>query len=453
MSEGDRYWVQERTLQGTAGHAYTLRVVDGTSLERRTEAYFDLRVAAGFDSPPDVDVSGRARFDIDDTRGLQRVEGREQLRVATAQGLPVLDSATEFRFEFLRSEPASAPSELASWPARDATSILASARLEAQLLEQRIAGLDGETLLATLAAPAYRNGSAEEARFLWRATGLLERDPKLSRKLLAMARGEGFSPEQRARAVDLLTSVGHEEAQAVLREAFVDPGALVEGDVTTRHLYQRLGLLERPDAATAQMVAEHYRQFRADGDLEAQLTSAYSLGAMVASLSEGDDAARGLAADFNAMLVDDLRRGGDATVVSHRVAALGNARRVENVSIFSDLASHESGPVRARVAEALGKLESEAPPEALIELLGDADPVVQRSAVRASAPDGRVYRELAAEASAGGVAPLNVRPILDLVKRGRAEHPEATERLLDALIDRGIEDDRDRELAYQLRER
>jgi HEAT repeat protein len=132
------------------------------------------------------------------------------------------------------------------------------------------------------------------------------------------------------------------------------------------------------------------------------------------------------------------------------VSALGNARLAENVALFSELAQHESARVRRHVAQALGKAETDAPPDALLALMGDPDPVVQRTAVRGATPDDSVYRQLAQDVSAGRVPQLNVRPILDLVKEGRSGHRESTSALLGALLAQEIHDDKDRELALLL---
>jgi len=125
----------------------------------------------------------------------------------------------------------------------------------------------------------------------------------------------------------------------------------------------------------------------------------------------------------------------------------------QHLGAFDGLATHEDARVRARVADALGKLPGDAPPDALVGLLGDEDAIVQRGAVRAASPDERVYLQLAEKAMTGGLADLNVRPVLDLVKHGRSEHRAVTDELLDALIESGIEDDGDRQLAYTLRAR
>jgi hypothetical protein len=450
VANGDTYWAQEGTLQGKAAHVYRVRAGSETTLERQTVGYFDLRIAQLMSTEPAVETSGRARFTIDATSLLQSAEGEERLVVRTELGTTLVSSDTTFRFDWLRTEPATAPTAVADWTRRGATSALASAKTRERLLAQRVAGLDRKAMLATLRDPG-EVGGPRAADFMWRATGLLELEPKAAWDLLPIARGDDASPRQRARALDLLTNVGHAEAQAVLRAALADADALAGGDRATRHLYQRLGLLDQPEPETAALVAEHYARFRAEGAIEAELTSAYSLGAITARLSRGDDAARALADGYNDRLVADLRADADPLTLQHRVTALGSTRRADNVPLFGELASHGDGAVRSRVATALGAAETTTPPDALLQLLGDEDSVVQRSAVRAASPDTQVYAALELEAAAGRIAGLNVRPVLDLVKAGRASHPAETAALLDVLIEAGIPDDLDRQVAYGLR--
>ena len=219
-----------------------------------------------------------------------------------------------------------------------------------------------------------------------------------------------------------------------------------------RHLYQRLGMLEQPNGQTAQMVADHYSTFQAGNNRSAELTSAYSLGAIVHRLSNASEEERQLAKIYNDMLVSALWRSEGAEILSHRVAALGNTRRKENVAIFSDFAEHQSGQVRRRVAAALGKIESTDPPHALLQLIADTDGVVQRTAIRSVRPHAEVYAEIVDAAEQGNLSALNHRAVLDLVKGGRTTHRLETDQVLDVLLARGIEDDQNRELAYQLKE-
>ncbi len=451
VAEGGRWFAQERDMQGMAARSYRLDSSDAPRIERRTEAYFEVRLAEGLRQPPTVDASGDASYSIDPDGRLRQAEGKDLLFVQTASGHSILQADASFALDWLRDEPASAI-DLAGWLGRGPASIAASANTRAELLDQQIGDLDVPKMLGTLRSPRFRPGSRDEGHFIWQATGLLERDPKASWKLLAMARGENASKEQQARALDLLSSVGHDEAQAVMRDALKGIAQSTGQDGHARMLYQRLSLLDEPNAETARFVAEDYAALRGSGDIEAELTTAYSLGAIVEQLARGDETARELASEYNALLVDDLRSSSDPDAIAHRVSAVGNARLAENVPLLSDLATHQHGMVRERVAHALGKVEGDAPPAALVELIGDADQMVQRVAVRSAKPHDAVYDRLAAEAMTGPIEPLNVRPVLDLVKAGRQSHRTETTRILEAMIDQGIADDKDRAVAYRLLE-
>ena len=448
---GQSYDAQDKGLHGTADNEYTLRSEDEKQfvLERTTHAYMDVRNAAGLQRPPVVKAMGNATFTIGKEERLRHVQGVEKLAASTAAGVSILTSETSFSLEWLREEKASRGVDFSQLMARAPTSARVGPNVRAKLLDNRIAGLDMQTLLSILQKPHAGPNPSDQARFLWRATGLLEKSPEESWQLLRLY--PDASPEVRARIIDLLASVGHETAQAVMREALGDPDALGKGDVAMHHLYQRLGLLEEPTPETAQMVAEHYRRFRSTGELDSEITTAYTLGAIVAGLSQEDDDQRALADAYNNELADGVRRASNPRELAHRVTALGNTRRTDNLGLLSDVARHESPQVRQRVARAVAKAGFSEPPDVLLDLLSDEEPAVQRDAIRGAWPNESVYYELASEISSNGVTSLNVRPILDLVKHGRQTHRVSTTELLDVLIDHGIRDDKDRELAYMLR--
>ncbi len=454
LSAGATYRVEEAGLQGTARQGYVVRSGDGPDerlrLERSTEALEDVRAASGLREPPVVSVAGSASAVIARSGRLARVAGEEQLDVRSRSGVPVLSSNTSFRFEWLREE-AVAPSGLAK-PIRRATDqMFVSAATDARLLDQRIDGLDAETLTSMLRTYGSGGHLSDMERFLWRATGLLEKRPDASRELLAIYRSPGATPALRALVMDLLASSGHAQAQTAMRAALGDGSLLVSGDAEDRRLYQRVGLLDHPTRETAEMVAHHYHELRGRDDVEARLTTAYALGAVIRGLRSGDDDARALAAAYGAELARDLRATRDPVELAHMVTAVANTRDESNMGVLADLAEHPSREVRSRVAHALGRVASR-PPDALLGLLADEDRGVQRTAVRAAPLHEETYRALTLNTALGLVAEPSVRPILDLVRKGRASHRADTDALLDALIERGIRDDQERELAFMLRE-
>ncbi|MEM9176016.1 MAG: HEAT repeat domain-containing protein [Myxococcota bacterium] len=449
------WWAQEKTTQGVAGFRYAARSLPGKDqdllLERALQAYVDLRVARDLEERPRVDAAGTARFTIGRDHGLREARGDESLRVVRDEGGELLRAEKRFALVWQRAESVDATPRSASWTPRAPDSILSSAKVREALLDQRIDGLTAEELVAEVAQPSTRTGSEAQARFAWRATALLEKDPALAWSLFDAASGKGVPASARALALDLLASAGHAEAQAVLRRVFQNASDLESDQASDRHLYQRLSLLEQPELATAEMVARHYQTHGAPGDENARFTAAYSLGAITNRLAEADDPeARAAALRFHRLLADGVDPGADPAVLAHEIAALGATRLTANLDLLSPFAAHESATVRRSTANALARVPSADPPPALIDLLRDGDQGVQRNAVRGAAPHAEVYREVADASATGQLDPLNVRPVLDLVRRGRASFPGETTALLESLIAAGIPDDLDRELAHRL---
>jgi hypothetical protein len=92
-------------------------------------------------------------------------------------------------------------------------------------LEQRIDGLTAAQLLADLARLGDGGRMPEHTRWLWRATGLLLRDPGLADRLVALVENGQVIGRGRLLIADLLASVGHEQAQAALTRRSRAPGA------------------------------------------------------------------------------------------------------------------------------------------------------------------------------------------------------------------------------------
>ena len=85
--DDEGYRRESETMHGTAKHLYLTQGVNPLVLERRTETYFDLRIAKGLAERPEVQAGGSTRFEFGDDGTLRRLGGEERLSVATAAGL------------------------------------------------------------------------------------------------------------------------------------------------------------------------------------------------------------------------------------------------------------------------------------------------------------------------------------------------------------------------------
>jgi hypothetical protein len=253
---------------------------------------------------------------------------------------------------------------------------LAGAGAEArdQALAERTAGMTTASMLADIAAFANGGVMPDHTRWLWRATGVLARDPKAAAALLAAYRGGGAGEKARALILDLLASSGRPEAQAALREALLDKTTRAAHDRAL--LVQRASFVSAPERATIETVATLFREGRRDPAL--RTASAFALGATAGAVAANGD--RTTASSVTRELAEAI----DGAAPAERpllVRALGNAGLAEDRARVTEYASDPSPEMRAAAASALRKMDETT--TTLIALLGDPSPEVQRAAMGA----------------------------------------------------------------------
>ncbi len=454
----DSWFASEPGIAGVASQVYDVRrrgERDSTWIfGRRTTALHNLRAAQGMAMLPTVDTSGATEIALTPEGVLERVEGREQFSATTKSGVHFWSSQTTYAFTRIDVTTGSVPPKVAGMLRRRSNNIPESSDTARTLLENQA---DGLTLAAlTQSLKTYGNGGRfpDHERFLWRSVGLLKLHPEYATALLPIYRNPNASNTMRALVLDILASTGGPEAQAVMREVLVDVDALTVATPEYRQLYQRLGFLQSPTTETVSMVVDHYEELRATDTLPEnsgpRLTTAYSLGALAGKLSEGDEAGRERAAELHAMLVEDIEATSEPSVLHHLVTAPGNTKDADSVDVLEGLSSHDSSKVRISVARAFGKTPTDVPNGALLDLVGDPDVIVQRTAIRSLSPHDSVFATLLSLVEQERIARTNIRAVLSLVQKGRSEFRGPTTRLLEAMVRAGIENGADREAAYRL---
>lgn len=236
-------------------------------------------------------------------------------------------------------------------------------------------------------------------RWLWRATGLLTLRPELCDQFDALFQDPYLNHTVRAMILDLLTNVGHAQAQAALRRLLATDAARQGPGAAA--LYQRLALLDAPDAATLDLAESRF-----DTDEgPSRGPAAVVLGAVAGQRHRSGDLEGARRA--NEKLVSALRAAGEPGERAALVLGLGNAGLEENVATLRALAEDEDSGVRGAVATALRKTATPEAEALLLDLLTDADPQVQldasESLARQSVSD-LTLRAVEARAASGAIA-------------------------------------------------
>lgn len=245
------------------------------------------------------------------------------------------------------------------------------------LLDQQAAGLTMSELAAALTLA--RDGDVPgKSRFLWRANGLLTRDPDACDELARMFRQKGMSDKQRALILDLLAGTGTPQAQAAMRDALASADAKSSKAYPT--LVQRFSFVQHPDRESTDFIEAAYRDATARGDASARYATAYSLGATANHLSKDGDAtgADGIADE----LKHDLERARDPNERAQLLAALGAASRPQDVATIGALARDPDADVRRAAAGALHDDDTPAGLAILLGLVADRAPAVQQAALQ-----------------------------------------------------------------------
>jgi HEAT repeat protein len=218
---------------------------------------------------------------------------------------------------------------------------------------------------------------AAHTRFMWRATGLLRKEPKLAAELAKIALSAGANDKTRALVLDILASVGHGDAQAAMRTVLSSPALAKSGSRPV--LLQRLSLLDAPEPATVDTLWDAYREGKQKNWGDLQYASAHALAAASGSASaQGDEHA---AKQLVRRLSSEIGAAETPEAKSTMLSALANAKDPEAATVAKSYAKHESADMREAAADAVRNVGTKDANDMLIMLLADSNRQVQGAAL------------------------------------------------------------------------
>lgn len=426
---GGTTWSSTEVLPHGVAMSEHTRAGDELVRERPRYASLDIAEVAGV--TPAVELAARATVDLRDDGVIERLRDAETL-VARHEDVKLLEGTNQITLELLEVKPLADALAMQGWTARPLAEVPTSGQLAQRQLEQRAEGMTPAEMLALFQRHMNGGRFPDHNRTLWRMAAVLEQHPELARRLLELFRSASANSRARGLILDMLASVGHAEAQAAMREALQSDAG--RGDEDYRMLYQRLGMLESPDADTRELVSAELARARQDGDLNQTMLKAYTAGAVAGHAATDTPEARDPIADE---LSGMLQASTTPVEQKHLVKALGNAKRPADHEVISGYADSEDNGVRQSVARALSEPNTKAGLTTLLAMLSDADPFVQQQvigALRRYTLEAGHYARIEAVVRAGQLHKRNHRVLLDLVKYDRERLPEATARVLDAML-------------------
>ncbi|MCK6574350.1 HEAT repeat domain-containing protein [Myxococcota bacterium] len=423
-SHGAPLWTGvEPAPLGDARYAYGACEAETACVRKRLDGYARLDLAGVVDAL-ETDVGGGARHLQAPDGAPIAVDLEESVSVRGARGV-LADATRQVSLHLVDRRRDARTDPAPRWP----LTALRAPSAAAQRLEQRIAGLTGDRMLADLARSSDAATLPDHARWLWRAVGLLRRSPELAATLpAAYAQMRPASPG-RALVADLLAQAGTPEAQAALRAVLSGPAAQADPEYGL-HL-QRLSFVAEPTSETVAFA----RTQAAEAAPEQRGAARLALGAVAGAFcargpsSACDDAS----GDLTAALGEARAAGERATLLQ----ALGNAGTATVEPLARAAMDDDAPEVRAAAALALRKRTSPAARAALLRLGRDPSPAVATtalSALRGQTLDADAVRAIASLADAplahAGVAEhlaLILAPHVATLPEARA----ALERLID----------------------
>lgn len=376
LGQGSRWRQAETGARGTSVNQYNVREADEQSivLHKQRTRYASLHLARIWQDIELSRLEGQARAQWLRVGYLKSLESTELVQ-ADAGGSRVLDAKLSVTLELLevrdceRGKP-----QIQPWIAAKPGSAPVTEDASKALLLEQAQGMTAEELADTLVEYAGAGRVPNHNRFLRRAAGYLALHPQACAELAELFQLDDGNTASRGLIADLLVMTGHTEAQRALRDALASGAAAADPG---RHLlFQRLGLVRRPDAATVEMIEEATRG--ESGRLRTAAT--YSLGAVASSLAATGDMEE--AERLNRTLVDRLAASRDTKDVEHLLASVGNVGLEDNVAVVADYAKAEEPAVRVRAARALRLTQTPRSEEALFDLVQDVDGSVRAAAIR-----------------------------------------------------------------------
>lgn len=409
-STGAAGWdASERGPFGRSDVRYTKKSgKDGAELERTRVRYVAFDAFASRDASDVVvkKLEGRTSATLKD--GLvQAMHGDESIQIDAKTGATELEGNVAFDMKLVAVDRGNVGSGHIAYgePTKAGEAVIGD-DMRNKLLEQRVEGMTKEQLLADVATMGNGGVMPQHTKWLWRASGLLKKDPAAAKELAKLALAPGATDKSRALVLDLLASAGHAEAQTEMRAILASPELAKSG--ARPALLQRVSFLETPEPATVDQVWSSLREGKAKGSNDLVAASAHALAATSRAQAKNGDAAgaRSTVRKLGAEIAGAKTKEEKASVLS----ALGNASSEEVTEIAKPYATNDDPELREAAADALRKVPTREAVETLLALLADGNATVQGAAL-ASLKDRELTAgdwQRIAELVAAGRIPANL---------------------------------------------
>ncbi len=421
VSPGDvrsRWATEEPDVFGTGPVEYERH---GLAVERTRPRYASLTLlpnATAGDAAA-ARASGGSKVTLDARGFVGSIESDERLQLDGEGGQRRLEAAAKLSLKLreVTAVGAGAPVALSSFQVSVAPGeVVPTESAEVNALEQRIDGMTAEMLLGDLERQGDGGLMPEHTRWMWRATGLLTRDPALAEKLVALVENGKVIGRGRALIADVLASVGHGPAQDALVRLV--NSAAVRNSPDRAALVQRFAFVDAPTTKSADTLLALYADGKRAQAEDLRLTSAFALGSAAGHMAKAGDSAA--AQRYAGRLVDELAASKTSEDKAALLRALGNAGLESNTEVAKRYAEDADSDVREAATRALRKVETKAATDTLVGALVD-----NSGAVQAGALDGLTRRKLddatlsqvAEAARANGFAKRLDGAILNLCQR------------------------------------
>jgi hypothetical protein len=283
-----------------------------------------------------------------------------------------------------RAEGSLIASDLAEVPTLDVASFTAaksgpSTTVRERMMDARIAGLTTERMVADVVAFGPGGHPPDEARWMWRATGLVAKDPAAAEALGKAFETETLGPKGRALVTSVLASAGSDAAQAVLRRILKSKA--VGSEPERAQLIGRLVAVSRPNAETVRFAGDMYRESKRAHSDDVANASLLAYGSVANGARRSGDAA--VAAEAVRAIETEVRHASVPVERSVALRSLGNAAPAEAVETVKPWLADPAADVRASAATALRKTTDPSATATLVSLLVDPAPSVALSAIDA----------------------------------------------------------------------
>jgi len=247
--------------------------------------------------------------------------------------------------------------------------------IKKKMYEQQARNLTVTEMLDTLRAYGTSGEIGDKKLFMWRMAGYLKRYPERTTDLAPLFNDPTFSSDGRMLIMGALASVGHPEAQTVMRQLLA--GDTAKNDRLYPLLLQNISYLDTPDPQTVSFAEKLYDDALATNKLRS--TASLILGAVAGKTTRGGDGIRG--AMLNNKLVEELRKSATPESAERMLDAIGNVANSSNIAVAAEYKDSLNDRVRASVANAVRFTQTPESEQMLLDMLGDKSNLVKMNAV------------------------------------------------------------------------